>query len=370
MRLPLFKLDTPESLKMHSEVTCNAKFKVLDDIQNFQNYSRQLLQNSLHVDTLIEKVISFHVLGLPKIASGREIYSHRKQIEHGNTREISDQWVDQFTVFKTLVGYTLGWIRFSKACCQALSNPTQNTKDIATRWEISPFELNQLVVWYNTRGEKLYGIFNSSNLSWHEEICDEEARFKELYPELRNHASKKLAGPSFRYLSDLYEGRDELIWRLMDRAWQAILFTSHKPITESLKLAKAYINTEIHHIAIAITSSNNRQVYNSETNTYEIMELGLIDNQEMDASKHEFLWSEDEGFATSEIQHTLDTHLTPKENELVKVLGGFIENPEFEEYAKTKPDRRMACFEYYGIQEQDLKDFLPELLCGVKIRGR
>ena len=366
MRHQLFTLETPVELRFTALPDDTARFSVLDDVKKFQEYSKSLLPNANRVDTLIERTLGHYLLNLPGAGDGRRLFQLRKEVEKENSKNLAKAWAEQYSQFQTITGSTRGWVRFSRACWNAIVRPDLSTEEIAKKWEVSAFEVSQMVSWYNKRGKSLYGevptIISPEGYFWYGDICDEEARFNELHIELRNHASKKLASPSFSYLSDIYESRTELIYRLLDRAWHAILYTAHKPAVESLKLAKSYMNTGIHHLAAEITESNGKQVFNEQTGVYEIMELGLIDNPEMDESKHEFLKCEDEEFCNVEIKHTLETMLNPREHELVMVLGGFVINEQFEQFANSRPDRRVAAFEYFKVQEQDLKSFLPGLL--------
>lgn len=345
------QLDIPEA-----PANC---YGIFPDIQKFIAYS-QLLTNKIHVTSLIEKTLAYYLLGLPGIVNGRKLYQLRVQIRNDNPGEAGEAWFEQYETFQCQCYSTIYWIRFSRAIHATIENPTR-LKELAGYYNVSAEELRLVHEWYETRAKLAYGEKRPGN-SWIAPICDEETRFRSLYHELFKHASRKLASPSFAYLSRIYEDRTVLIHVLLERAWTAVLITADQPEVNSLKLAKQYINTEIHHLAKYYTSTNKKQIWNPETQEYENMELNFFSNPEMDESKHACLAYKDPGYEEVEIFHTISQELSARELKLVQVLAGFEEHPEFELFAAQKVDRRMAAFEFFHVSEQTLGECLKPLL--------
>jgi len=366
MRPSLFSIRTNDLLCFQPSNE-SAKYQILGDIEKFRMYS-SMLANQSHIDTLLEKTLACYLCYLPQAPNGKEIYQLRVCIHKENSGEDgkptleSQAWYEQCGTFLALCYGSINWVRMSRAFCNMADNKNANVKEVAKRFDVCESELSQIFKWYTERGMALYGA-KRTNASWWGPCVDEEERMNAIHHEAMKHASHKLSSGKFSYLSDLYEDRMVLIDELLQRIWQAVLYTVNKPEVESLKLAKSYINTEIHHLAHHYTSTNNKQLWNPISKKYDIMELQILSNPEMDESKHaclEDLTQADE-YREIEMNIDLEKHLSANELQLVRVLGSFDSDQGFEVFATNKPDRRMAAFEYFGVNEKRLKKSLAPL---------
>jgi hypothetical protein len=358
MRQQIFGLNSiPLAMLFHSDPLDTAEHQIISDIEKIYLYSKQLT-NQLHVFTLIEKAIGFYLLWLPEIKNGKQLYQLRVKIRNNNPGDVESLWYNQFGFFQECCYGTIRWIHFSRALHGVIEHP-EDMVEICKTFSVSQSEIQQFYDWYLTRGKTNYGEKRPAPL-WAQLECNEEDRFKELYTEFRNHASKKLASSKFSYLTNLYEERPVLIHQLLQRAWIAVVITAHKPIIDSLRLGKSYMNTFIHHLAASYTTKG-KQLLNPATGLYENQELQLLNDPNMDESKHLCLAQEDEGYAEVEMAHTLAQHLNAKELTLVQVLAGYVEHKSFEKFAETKPDRRLAAFEFFGVSPEDLRECLMPL---------
>ena len=361
MRQPIFSGPIPVSLQFKTSPEDPAKLRVLDDVNTFVAYSQQL-KDRTELIPLVEMTLGYMLLELPKIKTGREIYQLRLAIKKANPGPVGEMWYEQFGNFQEIIRNSRGWFHLGRALWQMVNMPDSSIGATAERFMVSEDELTQLVNWYHLRAKKFYGEAIDGSSWWGPDCCDEEDRFRAIYPELRKHANMKLASPSFSYLSDLYEDRNALIDQLIAaQGWYSVLITAHRPQVESLKMAKQNINTGIHHLAVEYTS-HGKQQWNETTKTYEVMELGLLSNQEMDESKHACLAEEDHGFEEVLLRADLEAHLNPREYQLVRVLGGMATHEAFENFAQSRPDRRLAAFEFFGIDMAELKVALLPLL--------
>ena len=359
MRSPLFRLsEAPEVLRFNTKPGDTAKYKVLNDVREFFSYSQQLTDNQ-HVITLIEKLLARCIFQV-KI-SGHSIYSLLVTIKNNNPNGVGEEWYRQADRTYGLAESTIAWVRMSRAACDLHRNPGSNVEDIAKKWEVSGFELEQIHNWFIKRGIVHFGACQAKP-RWYGQICDEETRFTDLTKEYMLHAGSKLSLPSFSYLSDIYEDRTVLVHQLLERAWIAVICTAHLPQVESLKLGKTYISKGLHHLAKLYTSTNKKQEWNEETQTYEIMELGLLNNPDMDESKHGCLSQHDDMFEEVELLHLLDSSVCPRHLDLIYALTGHHINPRFEAFATNKPDRRLAAFEFFKVSEAELKESILPLL--------
>jgi hypothetical protein len=359
MRSPLFKLsENPEVLRFVTKPGDSAKNKVLRDVIDFFTYSEQLT-NKQHVNSFIEKLLARCIYQV-KI-SGHSLYSLLVAIKNNNPGPLGEEWYKQADRVYSFAESTLAWVRMSRAACNYHRHPESNPEEIASKWEVSVFELKQLNRWFIERGINHFGESEAKE-RWYGDICNEEDRFQDLTNEYLKHAGSKLALPSFSYLCDIYEDRMVLVHQLLERAWIAVICTAHLPQVESLKLGKTYISKGLFHLAKLYTSTNKKQQWNEELQTFEIMELAFLNDPERDESKHDCLRQMDQGFEEVELNHLLDESLSPRHLDVVHAILGQKVNPSFEKFAETKADRRLAAFEFFKVSESELRESILPLL--------
>lgn len=359
MRNALFK--TEQIVKFTSKPGETAKYCVFSDLEKYHVLSNKLTQQE-HVTPLLEKTLG-SFLNLPNTPDGRKLYQVRLNVFSENDGEAGEEWFTYAGILIYLIRRSLPWTRVSRALSQAIDCPQEPLKAICDRFEVSEYEIGQLKRWYETRAIKIYGV-KAKNTEWWTDICNEEERFKAIYMDVVKHSSRKLAHPNFRYLSDIYEDRTVLIQELVQKAWQAVVMTAHKPEVESLKLAKSYINSEIHKLAVHYTGTQSRQTFNEDTGMYEMQELQLINNPDIDEGKQVLLSDTDDEYHNFEIEHALETNLSERQLKLVRVLSDAFIDPAFEIFANGKDgkERRNAAFEYFKVNECELRESLGQLL--------
>lgn len=355
-RISLFK--TEQVVKFTSKSGDTAKYCVFSDLEKYYELSSKLVQQE-HVIPLLEKTLG-SFLNLPNTPDGRKLYQIRLNVFSENDTEIGEEWFKYAGILIYLIRRSLPWTRVSRALSNAIERPNEPLNAICDRFEVSEYEIKELKSWYETRGIQMYGS-KKADSEWWAEICNEEERFKAIYMDVVKHSSRKLAHPNFRYLSDIYEDRTVLIQELVQKAWQATVMTAHKPQVESLKLAKSYINSEIHKLAVHYTKTQSRQTFNEDTGMYEMQELQLLNNPDIDEGKQVFLSDIDEQYHNFEVEHALEENLSERQLKLVRVLSDAFIDPVFEIYADGK-DRRKAAFEYFKVNEDELRDSLEQLL--------
>ena len=353
-RVPLFK--TQQVFEFHSKLEDDAKYKVISELEKYFELSNNL-NNKEYVYSLIDRALG-SFLGLPNTSDGRKLYQIRVHVFSENDDQAGEEWFKYAGILINMIRRSLPWTRLSRALSQVIDGG--DIKSACSKFKVSEFELKQFYSWYKERGSRIFGL-KKFDKEWWESICDEEERFKAIYHEVVKHSSRKLANPNFRYLSDIYEDRSVLIQELVQKAWQAVVMTAHKPQVESLKLAKSYINSEVHKLASHYTNSQNKQVFNDESGVYEIQELQLLNNPEIDESKQVFLAYNDENYINFEIEHDLKNNLSDRQLKLVRVLSDAFVDPAFEIFATGK-DRRKAAFQYFKVDESKLKESLHHLL--------
>jgi len=356
MRSTLFK--TEQIVKFTSKPNETAKYSVFPDLEKYHRLSDKLVQKE-HVIPLLEKTLG-SFLNLPNTPDGRKLYQVRLNVFSENDSDAGAEWFQFAGILIYLIRRSLPWTRVSRALSKAIECPDEPLNAICDRFEVSEYEILELKRWYETRGIQMYGL-KESNSEWWTQICDEEERFKAIYMDVVKHSSRKLAHPNFRYLSDIYEDRTVLIQELVQKAWQAVVMTAHKPQVESLKLAKSYINSEIHKLAVHYTKTQSRQTFNEETGMYEMQELQLINNPDIDEGKQIFLSDTDEEYHNFEVEHALEENLSERQLKLVRVLSDSFIDPAFEIFADGK-DRRKAAFQYFKVNEDELRESLGQLL--------
>lgn len=360
-RTTLFK--TESTVKFTPQVNETAKYSVFSDLEKYHKFSGLLTQQE-HVTPLLEKALG-SFLYLPNTPDGRKLYQIRLNVFSENDNKQGEDWFNYAGVLIYLIRRSLPWTRVSRALSQAIECPNDSLDSICDKFEVSKYEIMELKQWYETRGSQIYGI-KKSNPEWWINICNEEDRFKKIHLEVIKHSSRKLSHPNFRYLSDIYEDRAVLIQELVQKAWQAVVMTAHKPEVESLKLAKSYINSEIHKLAVHYTGTQSKQVFNEESGMYEMQELQLINNPDIDEGKQVFLSDTDEEYHNFEVEHDLKENLKEDELKLVRVLSDAYIDPAFEIYADGK-DRRKAAFKYFKVNEAEFRESLGQLLnIGIK----
>lgn len=343
------------------------------------------LTNTRPLYKLVDKALCRYALNA---GSGKSVYQTALEVRDNNT-EVGEAWYERYFHFRSLHENDVAWVRVNRALHLAIA--TNDVEAAAAKFGCDLMELTQLFNWYNTRvvpNPDLPKADLSGNCKkckackegltctkpdtewWTGEVYDEASRFVDLYNDILKHCKKKLTEPGFRYLSDIYEDLDSLCTELAERGWPAVLVTSHRAdATESLKMAKAYINRYIHHLAIKYTQDQKRQVENKETGVFEIQELGLLDDSEIDASKMDTLAYIEEGYAEGELSHLLQQFLSPAELNVVNVLMQNVEDPEFEAYAANRRDRRLAAFAFFKVPERQLRETLLPLLGRKPVEG-
>ena len=353
-------------------------YGIVEDILVFLEKSKVLVtNNSLYV--LLDKALCRYILNA---GSGKSVYQAAKDIARLQGSEIGDAWYEDYFHFRSLHENDVAWVRVNRALHNAIA--FGDVEEAAAKFGCDTAELAQLYNWYHTR------VVNSPYLAkpdlsgncrkckackegqpclkpdtswWTGEVYDEASRYLDIARDVRSHCRNTLNKPGFKYLSDIYEDLGSLITELSERSWPAVLVTSHREDpTESLKMAKSYINRYIHHLAIKYTQEQKRQVENEETGTNEIQELGLLDDTEIDASKMGALAYFEEGYGEGEMSQTLAQYLSPAELKVVNVLMETEVDPGFEAFAEGRRDRRLAAFAYFKVPERQLRETLMPLL--------
>jgi hypothetical protein len=363
-------------------------YGIVADILTFLKDS-EVLTNKAALYRLLDKALCRYLLNS---GSGKSVYQTALEVRDGQgalIQEVGFPWYDRYFHFRSLHENDVSWVRVNRALHLAIA--TNDVHTAAEKFGCDEAELAQLLNWYNTRvapSNDLVKVDLSGNCKkckackeglqctkpdtewWTGDVYDESLRYVDLYHDIYNHCKKKLQEPGFRYLSDIYEDLGSLCTELAERGWPAVLVTSHRADpTESLKMAKSYINRFIHHLAIKYTQDQKRQVMNDETGVYEIQELGLLDDTEIDASKMSTLAFIEEGYAEAELNHVLQQYLSPAEQGVVDVLMQNVEDPEFEAFAFGKTDRRICAFAYFNVTERQLRETLLPLLGRKPVEG-
>lgn len=355
MRLLMFKSQvTQNGISFEPQPGDPAKYLVFEDIHKFLQYSKEVLRDAQPAYDLIEDTLGYRMFRLPQAKDYKDIYSDQCSIRKSNG-ESGEKWYEKTRDFKNLFIYCLNFNRMSRAVGEALDNPRIPLIAISSRWEVSEYELEQLLNWYHQTGKQKYGEKVADPFWWGQRI-EEALRYKKLEFEFVHQVNKKLATPSFSYLVDFYESRESLIQDLMREAWRAVLDTSHKEELDTIRLGKTYINTVIHHVAQHYTKHHGKQVYNKDNDTHETVEFSLLSDPDMDESKHVFLAHEVSEFHEIEVLHALQKILNDAEMALVRVLLGDTKNEEFEVYAKKLPSRRIAAFNFFQVDAESLRD--------------
>lgn len=369
-------------------------YGIVEDILVFLS-DCNVLANKSSLYSLLNKALCRYALNA---GSGKSVYQNALAVRDGQgsqTETIGFPWYDRYFHFRSLHENDVSWVRVNRALHFCIA--TNDVAAAAKKFSCDQAELAQLFNWYNTQVATSLDLPKadmSGNCKkckackdglpctkpdtewWTGDVYDEASRFVDLYPEILKHCKKKLTEPGFRYLSDIYEDLESLCTELAERGWPAVLITSHRADpTESLKMAKAYINRYIHHLAIKYTQDQKRQVENKETGIFEIQELGLLDDSEIDASKMGTLAFIEEGYAEAEMAHTLQQYLSPAELNVVNVLMHNIEDAGFEAYVAErmatgkKLDRRLAAMAYFNVPERQLRETLMPLLGRKPVEG-
>lgn len=363
MRFLMFRSQvTPQGLDFEPREGEPAKYQIFADIKAYLDYSKEhLLHPQAAFDLAVDSIAS-RIFHLPDAKDHKEIYSAQCTIRKSNA-ESGEEWYEKTRDFKNKFIYCINFNRMSRAVHEAIDNPDNTLISIASFWEVSEFELEQLLNWYHEYGIKLGGV-KEPRPDWWGQRIDESERYKALEFEFVKQVHKKLATPSFSYLVNFYESRESLVQDLMREAWRAVLDTSHKSELDTLRLGKTYINTVIHHVAQHYTKHHGKQAFNKDTNIYETIEFSILSDPDMDESKHFFLAHEVNEFHEIEVYHTLEKVLKPEEMTLVMVLNGEEENPAFETFAAGFASRRVAAFNYFKVDAENLRDKIDYLFHG------
>jgi hypothetical protein len=351
MRQILFSPQVTTALKFESQPEDRARHQIFPDIRNFLNLTEDLINDLNFGYKMVESLLAYRIFCLPGAKTPKQIYSDqcavRKESENGK------EWYEKTKVFKNLFRVNLSFNRFMKAIHEAIDSKA-NVEDVAKRWDVSVFELDTMVSWYNQHGVQAYGKKAPNHAIW-AQVIDEEQRFRNLESLFKQHALYQFRGPKFSYLINFYECPDSLVQHIMPVAWQAVLATSHRPEIESLKMGKQLINTCMHHVAREITESMNKQEYDKESDTNVAVELPLFANPEIDEGKHPSLAVENDEYRESEVTLTLQKVLNSEEKQLVDVLMGVQVNDAFERFAVDVPSRRLAAFQFFKVDPSALR---------------
>lgn len=363
-------------------------YGIIEDILVLFEKSKSLT-NTRPLYKLIDKALCRYVLNA---GSGKSVYQTALEVRDVNggvekdpekLPTVGEVWYDDYFHFRSMHENDVAWVRVNRALHATIVSG--DVKTSADKFGVDAVELEQLYNWYNTRVvpnpdlpkadvsgrcKKCKACKEGQPCTkldtewWTGGVYDEASRFLDLYSLILKHCKTELTKPGFRYLSDIYEDLESLMTELAERGWPAVLVTSHRADqVESLKMAKAYINRYIHHLAIKYTKDQKRQVENKETGVFEIQELSLLDDTEIDASKMGTLAVIDEGYGDSELLHTLTQYLSPAEMSVVNVLMDYeVSDPEFEAFAAGRRDRRLAAFAYFKVPERQLRETLMPLL--------
>lgn len=389
-RPALVQIKMPKSIQ-DLQPQAGGGYKVLDSISNFVNITWALPNNKHHVNFL-DKFLSHHLL---YSGSGKALYQLSLQLSKENGMR-GAEWYELYRDrFHPLSETDLAWTRMNRAIYRVILMEVP-VEEAAEKFEVNSSELELLIAWYWDRfthlgdltevisdpsgkshlitddnGNKVellqmracWNIGESPEQWWDGVVIDEHSRYIDLRQPIIEHASRRLAGPSFKYLADIYEDRAVILEELFEIAWPAILVTSHREDSvESLKMAKSYINTRIHHLATRYTKDLKKQEWNEQSQTFESMEIPLFSDPDMDPSKHLCLTYDEEGFELQHLLMSMERHLTPKEYAVVAALMGINQDKDFEAFAKSQPDRRLAAFEFYEVHESQLRQLLAPFL--------
>ena len=355
MRFLMFRSQlTPQGIRFIPREGEHAKYHIFEDMDNYIKYSTERLLHPQAAVNLAIDSVALRIFHLPRARDHKEIYSSQCTIRKTNV-ETGSEWYEVTRDFKNKFIYGINFNRMSRAVSEAIDKPNATLISIASYWEVSEYELEQLLNWYHETGLGLYGAKEPDPTWWGQRI-DEVQRYQALELQFKRQVNKKLGTQAFSYLVDFYESRDSLIQDLMREAWRAVLDTSHKDELDTLKLGKSYINSCIHHVAQHYTKHHGKQVYNKENDTFETVEFSLLSEPDMDESKHFFLAQEVSEYHEIEVMHTLQKVLSPKEMVLVKILTGEEVNSEFEDYASGQSSRRIAAFTFFNVDAENLRD--------------
>ena len=395
-------------------------YKILDEVEDFLTLSTQLIAtNSSHLIPFFEKFLSHHLLysGSGKALYQQSLQVSKANGEKGLAwyeiyrdrfhplSETNVAWTRMNRAMHRIIliwGAEITASRHKEATEEDRMVAAFAYEEASNKFEVNLKELQLLCNWYFTRvGENFenlaeviqnpkkaklvvlektekpeetpetekakipapverrradWNIGEQASDWWDGEVCCEHSRYILLRQPIIEHASRKLATPSFKYLAEIYEDRSVILEELYEIAWPAILVTSHRSdISESLRMAKSYINTRIHHLATRYTRDLKKQEWNAETESYESMEIPMFSDPDMDPSKHQCLIYEESEYSLQELLVSMEKHLNPKEFGVVSSLMRLKQDPEFEAFAETQPDRRLAAFQFYEVHESDLK---------------
>jgi hypothetical protein len=350
---------TPQGISFIPREGEPARYSIFQDINDYIKMSTESLLHPQAAVDLVMSSIALRILHLPQAPDHKEIYSSQCTVRKTNT-DTGNEWYEKTRDFKNKFMYCINFNRMSRAAEEAIDNPKKTLISIASFWDVSEYELEQILNWYYETGQKLYGAKDRRPEWWGQRI-DEVARYKALEFEFVKQVNKKLATPAFSYLVDFYESRESIVQDLMREAWRAVLDTSHKSELDTLRMGKTYINTVIHHVAQSYTKHHGKQAYNKQNDTYETIEFSLLSEPDMDESKHFFLAHEASEYHEIEVFHTLDKVLADNEMTLVRVLTGDLDIPEFENYASGMSSRRIAAFNFFKVDAENLRDKLGYL---------
>jgi hypothetical protein len=462
MRNQLFNLDVPQRFVPSKP---GRGYTILSGIKKFMNESEVLLKNNRIFVVLLDRAISHSLL---RHGSGKVTHQDCEKVKGDNQNILesgkiaADVWYDEYRLFKDACKFDVSWTRMSRALFNVIYQnrivnrvTVDTTVDIipdeeddstnrvlsevwrektltpkewensytfaAQKFEVDRAELKQLHEWYLQRVVPQFGPAECEE-SWRDGIViDEMERYRELYPMIFKYAKRIVMKPIFKCLRDVYEDTEVLTHVLSEKAWVAILKTSHRedPI-ESMKLAQNNMKSQMHHVAVEYENGHKRQEsrsvicpacdgtgfgrrrptvtirYNEagqeisreddegvvfcmncgngksrgkgEVTSHEVTELPMLDNPDIDPSKSMNLEVNDERLQESALFVSLEAVLSPLEMELVNTVMYRVDNPEFEEFAKTWKDRSLAAQKFFGVTGDDLLHALRSVLPTSKAR--